>query len=82
MNKNMNTFKCKKLKKPATRMENPPIPGDLGLKIQNSISAEAWEMWLDTQTKIINEQRLLPINPEHKKILINEMQKFLFENNN
>jgi len=60
-------------------MHSPPMPGELGLEIYNSISIEAWSLWLETQTKIINEQRLLPINPEHKELLTNEMKKFLFE---
>ncbi|MEE3002956.1 MAG: oxidative damage protection protein [Pseudomonadota bacterium] len=68
---------CKKLKKNGLKIENPPLPGTLGVKIQQNICQEAWDEWLELQTKIINENRLLPINTEHRDILKKEMLKFL-----
>ncbi len=53
-------------------------PGELGKRIFNSISAKAWQNWLDHQTMLINEHRLSPINPEHRKFLESEMEKFFF----
>jgi len=53
-------------------------PGDLGKKIFNNISAQAWQDWLSHQTMLINEHRLSPINPEHRKFLEGEMEKFFF----
>ena len=53
-------------------------PGELGMRIFNSISAKAWQNWLDHQTMLINEHRLSPINPEHRKFLESEMEKFFF----
>ncbi len=74
----MNTIYCKKLQKEATQMIKAPFPGEIGERIIKNISAEAWQEWLELQTKIINENRLSPINPEHKDIIKNEMIKFLF----
>lgn len=74
----MNTIYCKKLQKEATQIIRAPFPGEIGERIIKNISAEAWQEWLELQTKIINENRLSPINPEHKDIIKNEMIKFLF----
>lgn len=56
-----------------------PYPGELGKRIYNTISQQAWQKWLAHQTMLINENRLSPINPEHRKYLEEEMVKYLFE---
>ena len=55
-----------------------PYPGDLGKRIFDSISQLGWQKWLAHQTILINEHRLSPINPEHRRFLETEMEKFLF----
>ena len=55
-----------------------PYPGELGKRIFENISQEAWQKWLNHQTMLINEMRLSPINPEHRKYLEGEMDKFFF----
>ena len=55
-----------------------PYPGDLGKRIYENISQQAWQKWLELQTMLINENRLSPINPEHRKYLEGEMEKFFF----
>jgi Fe-S cluster biosynthesis and repair protein YggX len=55
-----------------------PYPGELGKRIFENISQEAWQKWLAHQTILINEHRLSPINPEHRKFLEGEMEKYLF----
>jgi len=55
-----------------------PYPGELGKRIYENISQQAWQKWLALQTMLINEQRLSPINPEHRKFLEGEMEKFFF----
>ena len=55
-----------------------PYPGDLGKRIFENISRQAWDKWLAHQTILINEHRLSPINPEHRKFLEQEMEKFFF----
>jgi len=54
-------------------------PGELGKRIYDNISQQAWQQWLAHQTMLINEHRLSPLNPEHRKFLEGEMTKFLFE---
>lgn len=73
-----NTIECKKLKRQAESLENPPFPGELGKKIQAEISAEAWAMWLSHQTMLINEFRLSMLDPKARAFLKDEMVKFLY----
>lgn len=70
---------CKKYQQEMEGLEAPPYPGPKGQEIFDSISKQAWQDWLAHQTMLINENRLSPINPEHRKYLEGEMEKFLFE---
>lgn len=56
-----------------------PWPGELGKRVFENIGKQAWQAWLVHQTMLINENRLSPLNPEHRKLLEGEMAKFLFE---
>lgn len=69
---------CSKLGIEAEGLDTPPYPGDLGEKIYRSISKQAWSMWLEHQTMLINEYRLSMLDPEARKMLQQEMEKFLF----
>ena len=69
---------CMKLGKEAEGLERPPYPGELGKRIFENISREAWQQWLGQQTMLINEYRLTPFEPKARKFLEEEMEKFLF----
>ncbi len=69
---------CVKLGKQAEGLDNPTYPGELGQKIFNNVSKEAWQQWMGHQTILMNENRLSPINPEHRAFLETEMEKFFF----
>jgi Fe-S cluster biosynthesis and repair protein YggX len=69
---------CAKLKKSAPGLSRPPYPGELGQKIYENISEEAWQMWLAHQTMLINEFRLSMLDPKAREFLVTEMDKFLF----
>jgi Fe-S cluster biosynthesis and repair protein YggX len=69
---------CKKLDKQAEGLDFPPYPGELGKKIHEHISKEAWGMWLNHQTMLINEYRLNMLDPQARDFLKKEMEKFLF----
>jgi len=74
-------IQCKKLKKLTESLERSPFPGELGKKIHAEISAEAWQMWLDHQTMLINEFRLSMLDPQARAFLTDEMIKFLYGEN-
>lgn len=69
---------CIKLGKEAEGLEAPPYPGELGRRIFENVSKEAWQQWLRQQTILINEHRISPIDPEARRFLESEMEKFFF----
>ena len=69
---------CIKLSKEGEGLKRVPYPGDLGKRIYENVSQEAWQMWLEHQTMLINENRLTPIEPKDRKFLEEEMEKFFF----
>jgi len=72
------TVKCALLGVEAEGLDYVPYPGELGQRIYNNISKQAWQQWLAHQTMLINEYRLTPIEPKARKYLEQEMEKFLF----
>lgn len=72
------TVNCVLLKKEAEGLDWSPYPGDLGQRIYDNVSKEAWQRWLAHQTILINEYRLTPIEPEARSFLEKEMEKFFF----
>ncbi len=69
---------CAKLGKEAEGLSYQVYPGELGKRIYENVSQEAWRMWLGHQTILINENRLSPIEPRAREFLEKEMEKFFF----
>ena len=69
---------CQKLNKEAAPMGFAPVPGELGQRILQHISAEAWQLWIKHQTMLINEKHLSLADPQSRVYLTGEMEKFLF----
>ena len=69
---------CVKLDKEAEGLNAITYPGELGKRIYEQVSQEAWQMWLSHQTMLINEYRLTPIEPKAREFLEEEMEKFFF----
>ncbi|HZD53971.1 MAG TPA: oxidative damage protection protein [Woeseiaceae bacterium] len=74
----MRTVNCVVLGREAEGLEYMPYPGELGRRIYENVSKEAWQRWVQHQTMLINEYRLTPIEPEARKFLETEMEKFFF----
>jgi len=72
------TVQCVKLQCDAEGLDFAPYPGELGKRIYERVSKEAWRQWLAHQTMLINENRLSPLDPKARKFLEGEMEKFLF----
>jgi Fe-S cluster biosynthesis and repair protein YggX len=70
--------KCVLLGVEAEGLDYAPYPGELGQRIYENVSKEAWQRWLKHQTMLLNEYRLTPIEPKARKFLVAEMEKFLF----
>jgi Fe-S cluster biosynthesis and repair protein YggX len=69
---------CAKLGKEAEGLDRPTYPGELGKRIFESVSKEAWQQWMKQQTMLINEYRLSPMDPKARKFLEEQMEKFFF----
>ncbi len=70
--------KCVLLGKEAEGLDRPTYPGELGKRIFENVSKEAWQKWMAQQTMLINENRLSPIDPKDRKFLEQQMEKFFF----
>ena len=73
------TIFCTFLQRDAEGQDFQLYPGDLGKRIYNEISKEAWKQWQQKQTMLINEKKLNMMNAEHRALLQTEMEKYLFE---
>jgi Fe-S cluster biosynthesis and repair protein YggX len=69
---------CVKLKREAEGLERQPYPGELGERIFENVSKQAWQDWLRQQTMLINEYRLSPMDPKARTFLKEQMEKFFF----
>ena len=69
---------CVLLKREAPGLDRAPYPGELGKRIYEQVSKEAWSRWIAHQTMLMNEYRLTPVEPKARKFLETEMEKFFF----
>lgn len=72
------TVQCVKLGRAAEGLEFAPWPGELGARIFEQVSKQAWQDWLRQQTILINEYKLNPLQAEHKKYLAAQMESWFF----
>ncbi len=72
------TVLCIKLNKKAEGLDFPPYPGELGKKIYESVSKEAWATWIKHQTMLVNENRLNLADARARKYLATQMEKHFF----
>ena len=72
------TVNCIKLGKEAEGLDFPPYPGDLGRRIWEGVSKEAWAAWLKHQTMLVNENRLNLADARARKYLAEQMEKYFF----
>lgn len=73
------TIYCTFLKREAEGQDFQFYPGELGKRIYDNISKEAWAQWQTKQTMLINEKKLSMMNIADRKVLEQEMINFLFE---
>lgn len=73
------TVQCIKLGQEAEGLDFPPYPGELGKRIWENVSKQAWADWLKHQTMLVNENRLNLADARARKYLKEQMERFLFE---
>jgi Fe-S cluster biosynthesis and repair protein YggX len=72
------TVFCVKFQKQLPGLDTPPWPGELGQRIFENVSAEAWKIWEDRMKMILNEYRLLPWQKEAQDLVARQMEDFFF----
>ena len=70
--------KCIKLGREAEGLDFPPVPGELGKRLWESVSKEAWQQWQKHQTMLVNENRLNLADVRARKYLMAQMEKYFF----
>ncbi|WP_437955716.1 oxidative damage protection protein [Sorangium sp. So ce119] len=69
---------CVKLGREAEGLEKPPLKGEVGKRIYDNVSKEAWKMWLEHSKMLINEYRLDLISEAGQRIWMTELDKYFF----
>lgn len=70
--------KCVKFGKELPGLDRPPWTGEIGQRIFENVSKQAWKMWLEYSKMIMNEYRLNPLDPQSHKIMEEQMEQFFF----
>ncbi len=70
--------KCVKLGRELPGLDRQPWKGEIGQRIYESVSQEAWGMWVDHSKMLLNEFRLNPLDPRSQKIMEEQMEQFFF----
>ena len=69
---------CEKFQKDLPGLDAIPWPGDLGKRIYEHISAQAWKLWEERMKMILNEYRLMPWQKEAQELVAKHMEDFFF----
>lgn len=72
------TVHCVLLKKEAEGLDFAPYPGELGTRIYNNVSKEAWAQWMKHQTMLVNENRLNLADARARQYLARQMERYFF----
>ena len=72
------TVTCVKFQKEMPALDEPPWPGELGQRIYENVSVEAWKLWEERMKMILNEYRLMPWQKEAQETVAKHMEDFFF----
>jgi len=69
---------CVKFDREMPGLERPPWKGELGKRVYENVSQEAWRMWVEYSKMLMNEYRLNPLDPNSQKFVEEQMEQFFF----
>jgi Fe-S cluster biosynthesis and repair protein YggX len=69
---------CVKFQKELPGLDESPWPGELGQRIYENVSVEAWKLWEERMKMILNEYRLMPWQKEAQELVAKHMEDFFF----
>ncbi len=70
---------CIKLGRELPGLERAPYPGELGQRILDNVSQEAWNMWKQQAVILINHYGLSLMDPQAQQFLREQMEEFFFQ---
>ncbi len=70
--------RCVKFDKDLPGLDRPPWKGELGKRVYENVSKDAWKLWIEHSKMIMNEYRLNPLDPSSQKIMEEQMEQFFF----
>jgi Fe-S cluster biosynthesis and repair protein YggX len=70
--------KCIKLGRELPGLDYVPWSGEIGKRVYENVSAEAWRMWIEHSKMLMNEFRLNPLDPNSHKVMEQQMEEFFF----
>jgi Fe-S cluster biosynthesis and repair protein YggX len=69
---------CIKLQREAEGLDKPPFKGELGKRVFDTVSKEAWRQWLEHSKMIVNEYRLDLVSPEGQRVWMDQLEKYFY----
>ena len=75
---NVRMVKCVKFGKEMPGLERIPWKGEIGKRVYENVSAEAWKMWIEYSKMLMNEYRLNPANKQDQELIVKQMEQYFF----
>lgn len=75
------TVFCVKFQRQLPGLDAPPWPGELGQRVYEHVSVDAWRLWEERMKMILNEYRLMPWQKEGQELILKHMEEFFFSEN-
>ena len=72
------TVQCVKFQKELPGLAKAPWPGELGKRVYEQVSTDAWKLWEERMKMILNEYRLMPWQKEAQELIAKQMEEFFF----
>jgi Fe-S cluster biosynthesis and repair protein YggX len=69
---------CIKLNQELPGLAKPPVPGELGQKVFENVSKQAFQMFLDHFKMVVNEYKLDLTSSASDKIFLEQMNEYFF----
>ena len=69
---------CVKLQKELPGLDEPPFDTELGRKIYENVSKDAWNMWMEHCKMLLNEYRLNPARKEDQQVIVQQLEQYFF----
>jgi Fe-S cluster biosynthesis and repair protein YggX len=72
------TVMCVKFGKEMPGLDRIPWKGELGKRVFENVSKEAWALWIEHSKMLMNEYHLNPVDPNSQKIMGEQMEQYFF----